>query len=595
MIGVALLRILTASVSVGLAAGLLARDHGLRANRLLAAFLLFNGWWAVGELQLLLVEDPLVIEGVYRAMCLGWMPLGVLCAHVSVTLSAMEQHPIARRIPWFYAGIVAMVPVTVGTDWVIAGAESTRFGWRPIFGPGLIVAYGLMAAPVFAVLRSWRGLLGMADDAGQLLLARIVFFGVSGALALGTLTSVVLPVLELESVRITTTLLAGVGLAVAFTLRRFGHSLISPEAFAREILDTLEDGVVLVSDDGRLRDANRAFLRMVGETEAGAIGRPVEDWIRGAQDPESGGDLSGSTLGQLVPRAGAAIPVVLEASVPCRGAGGRVGHAIVVRDRREIAALQQQLVVSARLAAVGDLAQPISKAINEPVARVREELEGLSLDWATAADGLELAGLDDPCREAIEEGHELIDECVEGVDRITTIVREVAGFSGDGSPEDFVSHRLDRIVERALRVAGVHAPPDVEIEARLDPDVRIRCHFAEIERVVTNLLVNAIHALDGKPRGRRHLVVAVAAQGDRALLHVEDDGCGIDPDVLDRIFDPFFTTKPVGKGTGLGLAISYHIVKAHDGEIRVSSEPERGTSVAVLLPRAPGSADESAG
>jgi signal transduction histidine kinase len=68
-------------------------------------------------------------------------------------------------------------------------------------------------------------------------------------------------------------------------------------------------------------------------------------------------------------------------------------------------------------------------------------------------------------------------------------------------------------------------------------------------------------------------------------LHVEDDGCGIAPEVLDRVFDPFFTTKPVGKGTGLGLAISYHIVKDHDGDIRVSSIRGRGTSVTVELPR----------
>ncbi len=81
--------------------------------------------------------------------------------------------------------------------------------------------------------------------------------------------------------------------------------------------------------------------------------------------------------------------------------------------------------------------------------------------------------------------------------------------------------------------------------------------------------------------------VGVAAQDGRALLHVEDNGCGIEAEAIDRIFDPFFTTKPVGKGTGLGLAISYHIVKAHGGEIRVSSVPGRGTSVVVELPRAP--------
>ena len=70
-----------------------------------------------------------------------------------------------------------------------------------------------------------------------------------------------------------------------------------------------------------------------------------------------------------------------------------------------------------------------------------------------------------------------------------------------------------------------------------------------------------------------------------AWLEVKDTGTGMTEETKSRIFDPFFTTKPVGQGTGLGLAISYHIVKAHGGEIRVSSIPDRGTSVTVQLPR----------
>ena len=140
-------------------------------------------------------------------------------------------------------------------------------------------------------------------------------------------------------------------------------------------------------------------------------------------------------------------------------------------------------------------------------------------------------------------------------------------------------------MESALRIARTQALPHVDIEASLDHDVEVFGHRAELERVVTNLLVNALHALEGQAPEPAHLVVAVGAQGGRALLHVEDDGCGIPPEVMERVFDPFFTTKPVGKGTGLGLAISYHIVRKHGGEIRVSSIESRGTSVAVELPR----------
>jgi len=312
------------------------------------------------------------------------------------------------------------------------------------------------------------------------------------------------------------------------------------------------------------------------------IGRRIKDFIPGF--PDQMDTIEASSFMMLETQSGASLPMVVSAPVACMGGGRVVGQAFLLRDRREILALQRQLVVSARLAAVGDLSKSISESINEPIARVRDEFEGISLDWQTAEAILELAHLEEDCSEAIDEGKELIGECVDGIDRIFTIVREVAGFSSETERKEYARHSLDQIVRRAVRIAQVQAPEGLEIVASLDPKVTVLCHFAELERVVTNLLVNAIHALDGRAPDQRHLVVAVASQDGRALMHVEDNGCGMDVEVLERIFDPFFTTKPVGKGTGLGLAISYHIVKAHGGEIRVSSVPGQGTSVAVELP-----------
>ena len=205
---------------------------------------------------------------------------------------------------------------------------------------------------------------------------------------------------------------------------------------------------------------------------------------------------------ELVTRSGDRVPIVASKPVACRGGGRLVGRAIVLRDQREIVALQRQLLVSARLAAVGDLSKAIAESINEPIRRAREEFEGLSIDWQTIEHVLELAALEEDCQEAVEEGHELIGECIEGADRISSIVREVAGFSSENEAESFAPHAFDQIVRRAIRVARVQAPDGLEIEARLDPDVQVLCHFADLERVVTNLLVNSIHALDDRPPAR---------------------------------------------------------------------------------------------
>lgn len=584
MVWLLLLKLSSAVVSIGLGAGILARDHGLKANRLIAAFLFCNAWWATAEFFLYQATDPESAATILRLMTIGWVPLGVLCMDASMTLSSMNDHPITRMIPPLYVLIAFVVPIAMISDFLIAGAAVADVGWRPLFNSGMIVAYGLMVMPVIATLACWRGVMALPEIGGQLLLARIVFFGISGALVAGTLTAIVLPLLGIAAVGLTTTMLALVGLAAALTLRRFGHCLISPQAQAREILDTLEDGVVLVSDGGILRDANRSFLRMVETRELDAVGRPITDWIPEFQDRRESSEAS--IFMEVRTQGRETIPVVVSAPVTLHGAGRLVGQAFLLRDRREIVSLQRRLAVSARLAAVGDLSKSISRSINEPVARTRKELEGLLVDWQKIEQELGPVESIDTCGEAVEEGFELIGECVEGVDRIFSIVCEIEGFSSDSTRESFTPHSLDEIVSRALRVARIQAPEWLEIEVRLDPDVMIDCHASEIERVVTNLLVNAIQALEENSRKNAHLAVAVAANGDRALLHVEDDGCGIEPEILDRVFDPFFTTKPVGKGTGLGLAISYHIVKDHGGDIRVSSVPARGTSVTVEFPRA---------
>jgi signal transduction histidine kinase len=96
-----------------------------------------------------------------------------------------------------------------------------------------------------------------------------------------------------------------------------------------------------------------------------------------------------------------------------------------------------------------------------------------------------------------------------------------------------------------------------------------------------NLLVNAAHAIEHQGT----ITVRSGADASSLWVEVSDTGSGIAPDNLKRIFEPFFTTKPVGKGTGLGLSLSYSIVQKHGGRLEVESEPGRGTTFRVTLPR----------
>jgi signal transduction histidine kinase len=120
----------------------------------------------------------------------------------------------------------------------------------------------------------------------------------------------------------------------------------------------------------------------------------------------------------------------------------------------------------------------------------------------------------------------------------------------------------------------------VDVECEFDSLPPLLGFHDELNQVWTNLIQNAVHAMEG--RGRLRLGLHV--DGDRQLVSIQDSGGGIPEAVRARIFDPFFTTKAAGEGTGLGLAISRQIVEKHGGTLEIDSEPGVGTTVVVTLP-----------
>jgi signal transduction histidine kinase len=244
----------------------------------------------------------------------------------------------------------------------------------------------------------------------------------------------------------------------------------------------------------------------------------------------------------------------------------------------ERAVLEEKLRQVQKLEAIAQLAAGLAHEINNPMAYVRTNLNVLRSDWDELRKELEAQG-DSSRSLRLAECDDLLAESAEGVDRTIAIVRDVRdlahGANAAAEPFD-----LDEVVDEALRVAGAQAGPGVRIERVAGALPTLRGSAGRLRQVVLNLVVNAIHAVGAQGVVR----VTTELRGRQALMRVEDDGPGIDPDVRARLFEPFFTTKPVGQGTGLGLYVSYEIVRAHGGEIRVDSEPGRGSRFEVRLP-----------
>jgi len=229
------------------------------------------------------------------------------------------------------------------------------------------------------------------------------------------------------------------------------------------------------------------------------------------------------------------------------------------------------LLRSAKLASLGEMATGLAHEINNPLATISAEQTNI---------GDAIAELDVPgdVRAALEKS---IQRSKRQVARCGGITAKMLQFGRktdtDLKPTDMepVLREIAALLERRARLNNAKLTLEVEPElprAWLDPN--------ELEQVLVNLVNNAIDAL----RGGGTITIAAARSGDCVLLRVTDDGVGIPQADLERIFQPFFTTKPVGKGTGLGLSVVYGIVRGWGGTIDVESSVDQGTTVALRIP-----------
>jgi signal transduction histidine kinase len=186
-----------------------------------------------------------------------------------------------------------------------------------------------------------------------------------------------------------------------------------------------------------------------------------------------------------------------------------------------------------------------------------------------------------PWLAADAEVHTLIGELTMAIGRISEIVGAVKGYAYlDQAPVQRIDLRTG--IEQTLVILRHRLKEGIEVELDLAGDLpEIEAFGSELNQVWTNLIDNAIDAMDG--RGRLTITAERDPDGNGVRVGVCDSGPGIPQGIRDRLFEPFFTTKPPGKGTGLGLHISYNVVASHGGTLSVESEPGR-TCFLVSLP-----------
>jgi signal transduction histidine kinase len=251
----------------------------------------------------------------------------------------------------------------------------------------------------------------------------------------------------------------------------------------------------------------------------------------------------------------------------------------------ERAAVEERLREARKLEAIGRLSAGIAHEINDPMAFVRSNLNHLATEWKRLRSQIEGSDAGAAIAASLADCDALIEETLEGVERTVSIVRDVRELSTVGEDERAPAD-LREMVDTALRVASAQKPYGVTLERRDvgDGPPPLTCCRKQLVRVFVDLFVNAIEA--ASPAGR--VEVTTLAEGEIAIVQVEDTGGGMSEETRARIFDPLFSSRSGASGTsaGIGLAIANEIVRKHGGHLRLFSAEGAGTVVEVRLPLA---------
>jgi len=344
---------------------------------------------------------------------------------------------------------------------------------------------------------------------------------------------------------------------------------VAAEEWSRTF-DSISDAVSIHDRDFRILRANKAFADLFRKSLNEIIGIHCYELHKGKK-PRSGcphqhtlttgkpaaAEFYESHLGKYL----------LESTSPIfndqREAFGTV-H--ITRDITEQKRQNERLMMTDRLASLGELAAGTAHELNNPL---------------TSIIGFSQLLMEREVPDDIREDLKLINTEAQ---RAANVTKNLLTFARKQAPVKQRSH-MNSIIEDVLKLrAYEHKANSILVERQFDPDLpEVMVDYFQMQQLFLNIIINAEYFMV-KAHNKGMLTIATKKHDDTVVISFADDGPGIPPENLRRIFDPFFTTKEAGKGTGLGLSICHGIVTEHGGQIYAVNQPDRGATIVVELP-----------
>lgn len=342
----------------------------------------------------------------------------------------------------------------------------------------------------------------------------------------------------------------------------------------RRIFEASKDMILSTSDRGNILDLNPSGIKLLGLSHQNNISdlslqdyfKDHSDWWALVDQIKTRGFVSSTEIDFQL-RDGSLRRVVLSANLSQQEDGpDRTVH-FLVKDIEQQRLMRAQLAQADKLASIGELSSGIAHEINNPL--------GVILGFT------QLMLRNQPADDALRTDLQTIEKHTR---HCKSIVEDLLNFARTSKPKKELCDIHETIIE-VIDFIQQHAnTARVQIKQAFDPDIgQLLLDEKKIKQVLINLIMNARHAV-----GRQGVITVktkIDDLSDAVIIEVIDDGNGIEKKNLSRIFDPFFSTKPTGEGTGLGLSVSYGIIKNHGGHIEVESEPGKGSTFTVQLPR----------
>jgi two-component system, cell cycle sensor histidine kinase and response regulator CckA len=373
--------------------------------------------------------------------------------------------------------------------------------------------------------------------------------------------------------------------------KRAEEALAQSEAKMRSILNSVDEGFIVIDRDYRILSANKAFCEFANMREDQVIGRQCHEiahqrrqacFESGEECPvrktfETGKDQV--ALHTHEDPSGNQYHVELK-SYPIVDRSGNLTSVIeTITDVTEKHKLQEQLVQSQKMESVARLAGGVAHDFNNMLSIIIGHSE-LAM------------GQVDPSQPLCED----LSEIRKAAERSAALVRQLLAFARKQTVSPKVLD-LNKTVSGMLKMLRPLIGENIDLVWRPGGEIcPVKMDPSQIDQILANLCVNARDAIEGVGQITIETDITTIDQdfctrhpdffpGEYVSLAVSDDGSGMNRETLDYIFEPFFTTKEVGRGTGLGLATVYGIVKQNNGFIQVSSEPGEGTTFWLYLPR----------